>query len=111
MEDKKFFMCPDCKERSFLKIKKEFDGFKAIGKRRTCGLCGYVFKKDEEICFLEEKSIFEDDGQDKKDFCKDCENYIKNPYTQKCLLHNKEVTAFDGCSDFLENKKEEIEEL
>lgn len=109
MEEKKFFICPACKERSFIKIKKDFDGFKAIAKKKTCALCSYEFKEDEEVSFLEEKPLF-DDMDKEKNSCRDCQHYIENPYTQRCMLHKKEVTAFDDCSDFVKQEVNEFDD-
>ncbi len=99
MEEKKFFICPACKERSFVKLKKEFDGFKVIGKKKTCALCGYEFKAEEEINYLVEKPLFANDGGP-QNFCRDCQSYVQHPWTQKCTRHDKEVTALDSCEQF-----------
>jgi hypothetical protein len=32
--------------------------------------------------------------------CRHCRHYVVNPYTQKCMLHDREVTAVDTCADF-----------
>lgn len=99
MENKKFMKCPMCKEKSFINIKKDFYGFKKISEKKTCAMCGYEFKIDEEIEYLKEQSIFgEDDSA--KNFCRDCQHYIMHPLTQICELTKKEVTALDSCLDF-----------
>lgn len=100
MEKKKFIRCPSCKERSFINLKKEFNGFKVSGEKKICALCGYEFKPGEEPEYIEEKPLFTDEGEEKK-FCRDCHYYLVQPYTQRCILHKKEVTALDTCSDFL----------
>lgn len=100
MEKKKFINCPQCKERSFINIKKEFSGFKISSEKKTCALCGYEFKDDSEIEYLEEKSLFKDEGEEKK-FCRDCQHYVVHPWTQVCELTKKEVTALDTCHEFL----------
>ena len=37
--------------------------------------------------------------------CSNCRNYVVNPYTQKCMLHQREVTATDTCEQFELRKK------
>jgi hypothetical protein len=32
--------------------------------------------------------------------CRNCRSYVVNPFTQKCMLHEREVTATDTCPDF-----------
>jgi hypothetical protein len=32
--------------------------------------------------------------------CSNCRSYVVNPFTQKCMLHEREVTATDSCPDF-----------
>jgi hypothetical protein len=32
--------------------------------------------------------------------CSNCRNYVVNPFTQKCMLHEREVTATDSCDQF-----------
>jgi hypothetical protein len=104
MENKKFIKCPACKEKSFVIIKKDFVGFKAIAEKKACAMCGYEFKEDEDIDYIQEKSLFNDDGEEKK-FCRNCEHYVVHPLTQVCDLIKKEVTALDSCDRF-EKKKD-----
>lgn len=104
MEKKKFIHCPACKERSFIREKKAFDGFKLIGEINTCAMCGYEFKPDEKVEYLSDRPIFDDDEDDKKS-CMRCDYYVENPLTQKCMLHRKEVTALDTCPDFKEKEE------
>lgn len=99
MENKKFIKCPSCKETSFIRVKKEFTGFKISSEKKTCALCGYEFTDNEEIEYIEEKPLFKDEGSEKK-FCRDCQYYVVHPWTQKCTLSNKEVTALDTCNEF-----------
>jgi hypothetical protein len=37
--------------------------------------------------------------------CRNCRSYVVNPYTQKCMLHEREVTATDTCDDFSERAR------
>lgn len=105
METKKFFICPNCKEKSFFVVKKEFDGFKVREKKQVCALCGYSFKEGEEMRFIKEKQLF-DDTDKQKNFCKDCRHYVMHPWTQKCMHKNIEVTALDSCEEFEKKEKE-----
>lgn len=100
MNNKKFFICPSCKEESFIRIKKDFEEFKIVSEHKTCGLCGYILKDDEEINYIKDKAIFNDDDNEKNKYCKDCHHYMVHPWTQKCTLTNKEITALDTCSNF-----------
>lgn len=99
MEKKKFIKCPACKEKSFINVKKEFTGFKISCEKKTCAMCGYEFKIDEEIEYIEEKPLFDKEGEEKK-FCRDCRHYVVHPWTQICELTKKEVTALDMCEKF-----------
>lgn len=99
MEKKKFIKCPSCKEKSFVNVKKEFGGFKVIEEKKICALCGYEFKADEEVEYIQDKPIFGDDAGE-KNFCRDCQHYIVHPWTQVCELTKKEVTALDSCDRF-----------
>lgn len=99
MEKKKFIKCPACKERSFINLKKEFAGFKISAEKKTCALCGYEFMQDEEIEYIEENPLFKDEDDEKR-FCRDCRYYVIHPWTQRCTLHRKDVTALDTCPDF-----------
>lgn len=105
MEPQKFIQCPLCKERSFIKLKKDYDGFKVISKKKTCALCGYEFKEDEEIPYIKEKQLFKDESED-KNFCRDCQYYVTHPWTQKCTLTNQETTALDTCPEFAPREEE-----
>ena len=102
--DPRFFVCPSCKERTFIKTEKKYDGFKVIGKKKVCAFCGYEFKSDEEINYIKNKPLF-NDADEIKNFCRDCQYYVVNPWIQKCTLKNEEVTALDGCSEYIERKE------
>ena len=106
MESKKFFIGPFCKEQSFIRLEKEYDGFKVINQKKICALCGYEFKDDEEVPYIEEKPLFNDENEEAH-FCRDCQYYVVHPWTQKCTLTNQEVTALDTCPEFV--KREEID--
>lgn len=32
--------------------------------------------------------------------CRHCVHYVVNPFTQKCMLHHRDVSATDTCPDF-----------
>jgi hypothetical protein len=104
MESKKFINCPSCKEKSFINVKKDFQGFKVVAEKKTCALCGYEFKQDEDIDYVQERSLFNDEIGEKR-ICRGCEHYVVHPLTQVCDLTRKEVTALDSCEQF-EKKKD-----
>lgn len=93
-----FIKCPKCGEKSFIKTENIYEGFKVIGTKKTCGLCGYEIRDEDEVEFIEEPVLFSDESG--KNFCRDCIHYVVHPWTQKCTLHNKEVTALDSCREF-----------
>jgi len=95
---KKFIKCPQCGEKSFIKTENIYEGFKVIGVKKTCGLCGYEIKDEDKIEFIEDPKILSDEPE--KKFCRDCIYYVVHPWTQKCTLLNKEVTALDSCEKF-----------
>ena len=100
MKKVKYFICPACKEKSFIEMRKEYDGFTVAAEKQVCALCGYEFKKEEQIEYVKEKQLFNDDEKENK-FCRDCRYYVVHPWTQKCTLTKKEVTALDTCPRFV----------
>ena len=106
--------CPHCGKESFLLEEPRFEGFKKVGITRNCSTCGHVFEDNEEIPFVKAgqalPNLFEDVEREKMPnllgdakelrFCIYCEEYIENPFTQRCMKHKKEVAATDTCPDF-----------
>src|SRR5574341_966135 len=96
--------CPNCRQNAPLKIEKVFDdSFNLIGEKKFCSFCKYEFGM-EEIPYIQTKSQKIFDPQAERRICLYCKNYVVNPWTQKCMLWQKEVTATDTCEKF-ERKK------
>ncbi len=96
--------CPQCGQKSALKIEKVFDDlFNLIGERKICAFCKFEFKEDE-IQYASSKTPKIFDPKAERKICQYCRHYVMNAWTQKCMLWNKEVTATDSCEKF-EKKK------
>lgn len=98
-----------------------FDGFTKTGEKLSCSACDHTFASEEDVVFKQAEKVqvfteadrpddvevFTEDDQPR--FCRHCKNYLVNPFTQWCSLHNKEVEATMTCDQF-ERKEEEDEE-
>lgn len=108
MENRKaeLILCPYCKQKAPLKLEKAFDDtFNLIGEKKLCSFCKFEFTTDE-IPYLEQNSQKIFDPHAERHICLYCKNYVVNPWTQKCMLWNKEVTATDTCEKFEKRKLE-----
>ena len=102
--------CPVCGKETLVIRRPAFEGLKKVGEKLVCSACGTEFKEDEEIAFVEreEPKVFsEEDGLR---LCSHCRHYVVNPFTQRCMLHRKEVEATDTCQDFSLRKEKRKEE-
>ena len=100
----KRILCPSCGRESVLHVKKIYEGFTPVGIERSCGFCRHVFEDGEEITQAAKKpNPIERKGE--RVVCELCSHYVVNPWTQKCTLHNKEVTALDYCEEFEKQKE------
>ena len=113
-------ICSGCGAESVVKREPVYDGFKKIGEKFTCVACGRQYASEEELPVITGKKpgifgaddmpkkldIFKEDEKGKS--CRYCRNYIVNPFTQRCGLHDKEVLATDICFDF-EVKKQPMD--
>lgn len=91
--------CPGCSQESVLKVVKKFDGLRVVGETKVCAFCGHEFPGDD-IPVVEEKrtDFFDDVG--KGNVCRNCINFVVNPWMQKCVLRDREVDALDSCASF-----------
>lgn len=55
-----------------------------------------AFAKEEAE---ENASLFDIEGETSK-LCRKCKHYVVNPFTQRCMLHDKEVEVTDTCDRF-----------
>ncbi|MEI7436967.1 MAG: hypothetical protein WCL16_09215 [bacterium] len=105
--------CPACGEASLLKRAPRYDdNFRKVGEHLTCAACGHVFAGEAAVVFTKSaaSSLFNDDERPKAlrifdddehgGTCLHCRNYLVNPFTQRCGLHNRVVEATDTCGQF-----------
>ena len=105
--------CGACGKESWLVRKAQYDeGFRKIGERLSCALCGHVFAGEDEVDFLGDgrpkvfsadelphpAKVFEE-GENAQ-MCRYCAEYVVNPFWQRCGLHRREVEATDTCGRF-----------
>jgi len=92
-------LCPGCKQESVLKVEKKFEGLTVVGETKKCAFCGYEFTDDDIPIVEEEKSDFFNDVG-KGNVCRNCVNFVVNPWVQKCIIKDEEVDALDSCDKF-----------
>jgi len=106
--------CPFCRKNSFLMSKPKFDGFRKVGVMEFCSACGHEFLEGERPSLSQKKETLENLlGPSQKEslprflgkkedlrFCMYCEEYVKHPFTQRCMKHRREVDATESCPDF-----------
>lgn len=113
--------CPGCGEHCIFITKPVYDGFDKVGESSTCAACGFEISsgsapevKTDPLAGLfsdadkpEKVEVFSE--EDRPNFCHRCSHYVVNPFTQRCDLHQKEVSATDSCGDFVEEDEGESE--
>lgn len=113
---KKKVICSNCNEDTFLRVEPVYEGFKKVGEKYFCMVCGCEYEQDnmpeeveEENCSLfsaddleKIPDIFADDRD--ADNCSKCEYYIVNAFQQKCGITHEEVLATDICFNFNRKK-------
>ncbi len=111
-------ICTSCGADTLLKREAVYDGFTKTGEKLVCPACGFEYASEEEVPFKEKKSdpeIFTEadrsakvevfDEGENRNICRYCANYIVNPFTQFCAIHNKEVQATDTCERFEQSEE------
>ena len=106
-------ICNNCHKESFINKEPIYEGLTKIGEKVSCTSCGFVYTNEKDIPYKDEAKKYlifdEDDKSEKiklfstnetKNLCRQCSNYIINPFTQFCVLHKKEVEATDSCNKF-----------
>ena len=93
--------CPQCERESWIVARPQYDGFRKVGETRHCFFCGYRFPDDDSrIEFIEKKELNIFDREAARKVCGHCRHFVVNPFTQKCAIHRREVTALDSCDRF-----------
>ena len=105
-------ICSSCGDDALLIRSPIYDGFKKIGERLTCAQCGHEYANEDSVPFKQERhaQVFVDSDAPRKVVvfredekgrtCRYCENYVVNPFTQRCGIRMKTVEATDTCADF-----------
>ena len=118
-------ICNNCQKQTFINRDPIYDGLKKIGEKLSCTTCGYTYKDEKSIPFLDNPKkdfIFNESDKSKKlnifsenevkGLCRQCNSYIINPFTQFCATHKREVEATDSCSRFeVRNNSENSESM
>ena len=106
-------ICSACGADTLVRCEARYDGFKKTGECFVCVSCGHEYSNASEVPFkVKEKrpAVFTDDDRpvrinifdesEKRQNCRYCEHYIKNPFTQRCGLNCREVEATGWCDKF-----------
>ncbi len=111
-----FKHCPACGEDVLFVTQAVYDGFRKTGETHRCTACGHVLqeaapaakspkKRDSAWAAFscEDKpkapNLFDIEAETGR-LCRKCAHYVVHPFTQRCALHDKEVSATDTCDDF-----------
>lgn len=105
--------CESCKKETLFTVEAVYDGFTKTGETSTCSECGQVSeagrrnaeKKDPlaalfgEDAVPEKLELFDVEAETAR-LCRKCAHYVIHPFTQRCGLHDREVSATDSCPQF-----------
>ena len=105
--------CEHCQQETLFVSEAVYDGFKKIGENQICSGCGTVSTsktssapKIDPLVELfgdeptEEKSSLFDVEAETAKLCRKCAHYVIHPFTQRCGIHDREVSATDSCDQF-----------
>ena len=106
-------ICRNCGADTLLKREAVYDGFAKTGETLICSACGFEYTSEADVPFKSAKAELQiftdadrsqkvdvfDEGENQR-LCRQCANYIVNPFTQFCAIHKKEVQATDTCPQF-----------
>lgn len=110
--------CPACGAETFLRREPQYDGFQRTGDLLSCVGCGHCFSTDSDVPYVTrtQPKIFTEADRSRKISiftsdeigrnCRYCRHYVKNPFVQRCGLHQMEVQAMDCCADFSKKSDE-----
>jgi hypothetical protein len=114
-------VCPACGEDALFVTDSVYDGFRKIGETHRCTLCGHVIRAagggksaSGKSSMPKANPLWDAFAKDETDtgpalfdvatetsrLCRKCKHYVVNPFTQRCMLHDKEVEATDSCEQF-----------
>ena len=111
------FVCPVCGKDSVVKILRKMDGWTFVGEFLVCALCEAVLQQiDKADLQCEAGSDAAVDAlagffgtsvekpapltTETTNFCRDCIHYYTNPFTSRCMLHERNVEPMQDCTDF-----------
>ncbi|MCC5848782.1 MAG: hypothetical protein JJU29_11885 [Verrucomicrobia bacterium] len=118
-----FQHCPACGEDVIFVTEAVYDGFRKTGETHRCTACGHVlrdaapakkplkkkgdsawaaFSSEDEAKPLNLFDVEAETGR----LCRKCAHYVVHPFTQRCSLHDIEVSATDTCDQFEAKEKE-----
>ena len=119
--------CPHCGREAIVQVKTEMDGWEKLGECLACNICSEKLadlpgpdKKADKPKDDSGKNVFADFlGTDStleknenylgdvsnRQFCKDCQNFVENPFYTRCMLHEKDVGPMDDCPDYTARKE------
>lgn len=106
-------MCKKCHQETLFVSEPIYEGFKKIGESLRCNGCGAVQRSDKivvpkadplaalfgEDLAPEKLNLFDVDAETAH-LCRKCANYVIHPFTQRCSLHDREVSATDSCDQW-----------
>jgi hypothetical protein len=110
--------CPHCGKNSFLKKISVTEGWTQKGEILACVSCSAKIADFDPSSSAENKSeklsklsVFLDEKEEtakpqikisdeEKRFCKDCANFIKHPFADRCALTDKVVNPMHDCAEF-----------
>lgn len=113
--------CPVCKEETLMVTDSVYEGFNKTGERTRCAQCGHEFASQSKTrsksnapsgssadplaaLFGESHEetpidLFDVEAETGR-LCRRCRHYVLHPFTQRCGLHDREVSATDTCDQF-----------
>ena len=115
-------VCAACGADTMLVREPRYEGFRKAGETLKCAACGHEYPTEESVPFKQKKQVSVFDASDASRrvsvfkageadvICRYCENYLVNPFTQRCGLHFRTVQATDTCGEFTRRKPPEKQE-
>lgn len=108
-----FKFCTTCEQETLFVTEALYEGFKKTGECSRCSVCGNsssVMKESaprtDPLAALfgensrpEKPELFDVEGETAR-LCRKCTHYVIHPFTQRCGLHDREVSATDTCDQF-----------